>query len=95
MPLHIQPLNVFRIKKKRSIDSKEFYQLTLDDSSFMVCNIAITWGLLLPMNPMVTTVRTVVAPRVVRASISPPISVFVSQNCTHEQHTIRVRGMYI
>ena len=58
-------------------------------------DIILTWGLLFPSNPMVTTVSTVVAPKLVLAAISPPFSVFVNQNWTHEQHTNNVRGMYI
>jgi hypothetical protein len=42
---------------------------------------------------MVTMERTVVAPRPVLAGISVPFSVLTSQNVTHEQHTINVKGM--
>ena len=55
----------------------------------------LTCGLPLPPNPIVTTERTVVAPRLVLAGISLPLSVFISQNVTQEQQTINVNGTYI
>ena len=63
--------------------------MKLKDSSLFTC------GLLLPPNPIVTTVSTVVAPKLVRAAISPPLFMFVSQNVTQDKHTIKVSGMYI
>ena len=55
-------------------------------------DVSYTCGLLLPPKPIVTTESTVVAPRLVLAGTSVPVSVFANQNVTQEQHTSNANG---
>ena len=70
---------IFKYKETLVVVSKHF--------------ISLTCGLLLPPKPIVTTESTVVAPRLLLAGISVPLSVLTSQNVTHEQQTIRASGI--